>query len=710
VSRTHVAPRVLRRAAGALPAAANGLNALLQGRSTGEALFALSVLAIVLLLVTPLAPWALDLLLAVSLAAAATLLATTLLAREPVRFASFPALLLLTTLFRLALEVGSTRLVLSRGAAGRVIDAFGRVVVQGNPVVGAVIFVILTLVQLLVVAKGAERVAEVAARFTLDALPGKQMSIDAELRAGTLDAAEARRRRRSLERESQLYGAMDGALKFVKGDALAGVVIVLVNAAGGIAAGALRGLALGEAARRSLLLAIGDGLAAQLPSLLVSAAAAVAVTRVASEEEGVGLGAEVCRQLTAEPAALAAVAVLLGALAVAPGFPAVPFLLPAAALALAAWRASRGTRGAPARAAPSPPAQDALGLPAPIILELAPDLLAAMDPGSPALTPEGVSTLRADLWQRMGVRLPPVAIRPSAGPPGSFALLLDEVPLVQGRAVGEEVAVLAPPDELALVGIPARAGTDPLTGHPLSLVAAGEAARAAALGALRRAPERALAEVCGALRRHAHQLVGVQEVQVLLDGLEPLSPALVREVARQLPAPVLAEVLRRLLEEGVSIRPLRAILEAILEAGGAARGAASLAESCRRALRRQLGHAHAGEGALAVVLLDPAAEQAIREGLEGELAALDPRLAMALIDALAAELSAQPSPPVLVTSPDVRRAVRGLVAPRFPRLAVLAYEELPPELAVRPVGRVGMGAAGEGLDGLPGLASSGASG
>jgi type III secretion protein V len=682
----------LRRA---LAAGADGANRLLSGRSTGEAVFALGVLALVLLLVTPLAPWALDLLLAASLAAAATLLAATLLAREPVRFASFPALLLLTTLFRLALEVGSTRLVLSRGQAGRVIEAFGRVVVQGNPVVGAVVFVILTLVQLLVVTKGAERVAEVAARFTLDALPGKQMSIDAELRAGSLDAAEARRRRRCLERESQLYGAMDGALKFVKGDALAGVAIVLVNTVGGVAAGALRGMGLAAAARRTLLLSIGDGLAAQLPSLLASAAAAVAVTRVAAEEEGEGLGADVRRQLGAEPAALVAVALVLAALAAAPGFPAVPFLLPALGLAAAAWRAARSRRaasgGALGRPALAPLPADGLALPPQVILELAPDLLA---PRADDTLADGVAALRADLWQRMGVRLPPVALRTADGPPGAFALLVDEVPLHQGVAPPDEAVALAPPDDLALVGIASSPGTDPLSGRPVSVVAAADADRAAALGPVRAPRDRALAELSAALRRHAHQLVGVQEVQLLLDALEPLAPALVREVSRQLPAPMLAELLRRLLEEGVSIRPLRAILEAALEAGGAARGAAGLAEACRRALRRQLGHAHAGGGALAVVLLDPAAEQAIREGLDGELAALDPRRAMALVEALAAELAAQPSPAVLVTSPDVRRAVRGLIAPRFPRLPVLAYEELPPELPVRPVGRVGLGESG----------------
>src|SRR5512143_3690792 len=284
-------------------------------KGSSDVVLAALALAVVSLLVAPRPPWLLDLCIAANLALAATVLVVALFARDVLRFASFPTLLLFTTLFRLALEVSSTRLVLSRGEAGRVIQSFGQVVVAGNYVVGAVVYAVLTLVQLLVVSKGAERVAEVAARFTLDALPGKQMSIDADLRAGLIDAAEARRRRRGLERESQLHGAMDGALKFVKGDAVAGIAIVLVNVAGGLLAGVLRGMGAAEAARRYALLAIGDGLVSQIPALLVAVAAGVSVTRVAPEEDGATLGSEIGRQLLAQPGPLAAVSALLGALA-----------------------------------------------------------------------------------------------------------------------------------------------------------------------------------------------------------------------------------------------------------------------------------------------------------------------------------------------------------------------------------------------------------
>jgi type III secretion protein V len=572
------------------------------------------------------------------------------------------------------------------------------VVVQGNAVVGAVVFAILTLVQLLVVAKGAERVAEVAARFTLDALPGKQMAIDAEVRAGAVDEAGARRRRRALERESQLYGAMDGALKFVKGDAIAGIAIVLVNLVGGLAAGALAGMDLAAAARRYALLAIGDGLVSQIPALLVAVSAGVAVTRVAAEDDERSLGGEIGRQLLAEPGALAAVAALCGALAAAPGLPAVPFLVLGAAAAFGAHRLARAKRadahapsGAPTDAPGAERDADPVSAASPLALELADDLalLARADDGRFAR--EGLAALREQLWRELGVLAPPLVIRPAALLPGSWRLLVDEVPAAAGRAPAGEAVALVPPDELALVGIDAAAERDPLTGRQVSLVDARDAARAARLGPVRGPLDRVLADVAWALGRSAHQLGGVQEAQVLLDALESSAPALVREAGRQLPPAVLAEVLRRLVEEGVSIRPLRTILEALLEAG-AQRGPAALAEAARRALRRHIGHRCAGDGPLAALLLEPRTEAAVRAAISGEALALDPALAAALLDALGAELHAHDEPPVLLASPDVRRALRGLVAPRFPRVAVLAYEELPPELPVRPVGRLALAA------------------
>jgi type III secretion protein V len=684
------------------------LHALLSRlRGAGDAGFALAVLALVVLLVAPVPPALLDAGLAFSLALAATVLVVTLLARDALAFASFPSLLLLTTLLRLALSVSSTRLVLTRGEAGRVIEAFGRVVVQGSPVAGAVVFAILTLVQLLVVAKGAERVAEVAARFTLDALPGKQMAIDADLRAGLVDAAGAAQRRRALERESQLFGAMDGALKFVKGDAIAGVAIVLVNAVGGLVALSLRGRPLGAATERAVLLAVGDGLTSQLPALLVAVAAGVAVTRVASAEDGERLGSEVARQLFGEPRALAAVALLLGAIALAPGLPAAPFSLLAAAAGVLAWR---GLRRAGVMEAAGQGAEQARGGPADgfgpgldggargddgagaVMLELAGDLLALARADGDAFIRELVQALHDRLWRELGVDAPPLLVRQAPLEPGHWVLLIDQVPAARGRVSLDERLSLAPLDDLALAGIALRPELEPASGRRAAVVSVRDATRAAALGPVLGPLERIAAACAAELERNAGLLLGVQEAQAQLDRLESQAPALVREVSRQVAPAVLAEVLRRLLEEGVSIRPLRTILEALLEAGGGARGPALLAAAARRALRRQIGHRAGGGEALHAVLLDPGAEQTVRESLLGEWPALEPIRAALLLEALERAIQAAGGNPVLLASGDVRRAVRLLVAPRWPRLQVLAYDELPPEQQIRPVGRLELAA------------------
>jgi len=656
-------------------------------RGTGDVLFAAAALAAVSLLVAPVPPWLVDAGLATSLALSASVLVAALLAREALQLSAFPTILLLSTLLRLALSVASTRLVLARGEAGRVVQAFGEVVVQGSPVVGVVIFAILTLVQLLVVAKGAERVAEVAARFALDALPGKQMSIDADLRNGAADAAEARRRRRALEREGQLHGAMDGALKFVKGDALAGVAIVLVNAAGGLVAGLMRGMPLELAARRYAVLAVGDGLASQIPGLLVAVAASVVVTRVAGEDDGASLGADVARQLLSDPRALGAVGVLCGGLALLPGVPAAPF----GALAIAAGLGARLAASRPARAAAMVEVPAAGLAPAePVILELAPDLHEAAR-GEGRFLAEVEPILRELLWREMGVRLPALSVREARLGAGRWRLLVEEVPLAGGRAERDAALALVPPEELRLAGIAGRPASHPLTGARAALVPAAQAQRASALGPVLQPLDRLLAAAGAALCQGAHRLVGVEEAQALVEALEAQAPALAREVARQLPPALLAEVVRRLLEEGVPVRALRTCAQAMLEAGGAARPAASLAEACRRALGRHLAHRLAPEGPLDALLLDPEVESAMRQALAAGAPPLDAARAAALLAHLEGELEASGAQ-ALLTAPDVRRAVRDLVAPRFPRLAVLSYEELPPEWPVRPRARIALAA------------------
>ena len=651
--------------------------------STAELAPGLAVVALVGLLFVPVGPSVVDALVAASLGTSAVVLLATLLAPDAMRLSAFPALLLLTTLLRLSVAVASTRLVLSRGEAGRVIEALGRVVMQGSWVAGAVVYAILALVQLLVVSRGAERVAEVAARFTLDALPGKQMAIDAELRAGAIDGAEAGRRRRELERESQLHGAMDGALKFVKGDAVAGIAIALVNAVGGLVAGLMKGMPPGAAARRYVLLAVGDGLASQVPSLLLAVAAGIAVTRVAGDDRSVA--SRVARELVAEPRALLASGALLVALGLAPGFPAAPFLVIGAALASAGIRALRRRPGAGTAPAATGERARALAPVDAVAVEIAPDLLAGRE-NDEAWLGEAASALRRDLWTTMGVPAGRIAVRPGRSGPGTWRLLVDGAPAAAGQVGAGRSLCLAPLDDLRLAGIPAAPARHPLTGAPASVVGAGSAERAGALGPVLDPGARALAEAHAALRRTAHLLLGVQEVQALLDALEPSAPALVREVARHVSPVVIAEVLRRLLEEEVSIRPLRPILEALLAAPAGA-PAPALRDACRRSLCRHIAHPLLRGRALEAVLLDPAAELVFRDAIHGDAGPPDPDRVRALLSSVESALAGSPPARALLAPGDVRSPLRDLVAQRFPGLAVLAYEELPPDLEVRPVGR-----------------------
>ena len=644
----------------------------------------LAVVALVALLFVPVEPAVVDLLVATSLGISATILLSVLLAPDSLRLQAFPALLLLTTLLRLVIAVASTRLVLARGDAGRIIEALGRVVMQGSWVAGTVVYAILALVQLLVVSRGAERVAEVAARFTLDALPGKQMAIDAELRAGAIDAAEAGRRRRTLEQESQLHGAMDGALKFVKGDAIAGIAIALVNALGGTVSGVLRGVPGGDAARRALLLAVGDGLASQVPALLLAVAAGIAVTRVSGEERSVS--SRVARELASEPRALLASGFLLVALAIAPGLPAAPFLLLGAGLLVAGRRAGR----APLATAEEPGAAHPDGALAPVeaaTVELSPDLLQGREDADAWLRDAGAA-LRADLWTTMGVPVLRVSVAASASLaalPGGWKLLVDGAPAAEGSVPRDHALCRAPAEELRLAGLAASPARDPLSGLPAASIAVADTGRAAALGAVLDPSTRALAEAHGALRRRAHLLVGVQEVQALLDALEPSAPALVREVSRQISPTVIAATLRQLLEEEISIRPLRPILEALV-AAPAGTPPAALGDACRRSLSRHIAAPLLRGRRLEALLLDPGAEVEFRDALQSRVSP-DPGRARMLIASVEAVLAAEPGARAILAPGDVRRPLRELVAPRFPDLAVLAYEELPPDLEVRPVGR-----------------------
>ena len=566
------------------------------------------------------------------------LLATALYLRDPLRFASFPTLLLLATLYRLSLNVSSTRLILLQADAGRVIEAFGSFVVRGDYLVGALVFVVLTLVQFIVIARGAERVAEVGARFSLDAMPGKQMAIDADLRSGNLSAEGARSLRKKLERESQLYGAMDGAMKFVKGDAIAGIVITLVNVIGGVTLGVTaRGLDIEQSLKLYGLLTIGDGLVTQIPALLCATAAGLVVTRVASSDGESSLGHDIARQLFGDARVLAIGAILLFVLALVPELPALPFLLAASLCATLAVRALR----TPASVSVEPmPAQ--LERPEPLAIELGSEL-------SRRLLPRGQQTPQLEralaeaqntLHRELGIRLSPPALRGAALGPLEYRLVWRE---------------LARP--------------------------------ALTVSALDRAEAELAAALIATARRHADDCLGIEDVQRMLDAVEREQPALVRlTVPRMVSLPLLAQVLRGLVREGVSVRWLSEILEAIAPHAEREPRPEPLIERARRALARRICSALAPGGTLATIRLAPELEEAIADAIKrdgpDEFLALPPQLADEIALAVAAAAQLQSAPFALLTQSVLRRHVRTLLHDSAPELAVVCPEELAPGIQV----------------------------
>jgi type III secretion protein V len=639
-----------------------------------EAALTVVVIGVVALLVVPLPTFLLDLLLATNLSLAVAILLVVLYIPDALGIATFPTLLLVTTLFRLALNVSSSRLILLQADAGEVIRAFGQFVVRGNYVVGGVIFLILTVIQFVVIAKGSERVAEVGARFTLDAMPGKQMAIDAELRSGGIDGNEARKRRRQLSRESQFYGAMDGAMKFVKGDVIASLIITAVNLLGGLAIGVLqRGMGAEAALKRYGLLTIGDGLVTQIPALVLSTAAGLLVTRVASEEPDTSLGAELGAQLFGAPRALFMASIFVALLAAVPGLPTLPFLA-IAALFFFASRARLAALdiervGREGEAPPPPPPRPQRKPPAfvpvvaPWIAEISADLEPLVDDevrGDEVVRvglQTALSGLRERIFQELGVPLPAPKLRLVAGMPARHVvLLLHEIP----------AAVLAPPADLP------------------------DARFAAACAE----------EVYAVLRRRAADFMGLHEAQTLVDQLEQVAPAVVRQV---MPKPVslslLADVLRRLVEEGASVRDLRAIFEALAAFAPSEKDPLQLTELARAQMRRALTfRLTGGANGLDVYLLDPAIEDVVRQSITrtpaGSFLTLAPAAARDVVRSLRRAVESAPPPAgrpaVLLTQPDVRRFVRKLVESDQPDLQVVSFAELLPEVSLRPLAKATM--------------------
>ena len=683
------------------PALPGGLARVLR---QSDVVLALAVVVIVTMMVIPLPPFLIDLLITLNFALSITILLIAMYVQEPLQFSVFPSLLLIVTLFRLGLNISSSRLILLNGYAGEVIRAFGSFVVGGNYVVGIVVFLLLMIIQFAVITNGAGRVSEVAARFTLDAMPGKQMSIDADLNAGIITEAEARRRRRLIELEADFYGAMDGASKFVKGDAIAAVAIILVNILGGFAIGIFQmGLGLAEALKTFTLLTVGDGLVAQIPALLISTAMGIIVTRAASEAS---MGGDIVQQLFSNPRALAVVGGILFAFGLVPGLPKLPFFVLATVAAGAAYVLRNQMRAKPEEIKPvAPPVdqtEEAFGLLKvdPIAVELGYGLISLASEEAGGALLDRVGAIRRQIALGLGWVVPRVRIRDNLRlMANSYSIKIRGEPVAEGELLPNYLLAMPSGSTLSetveLQGVETK---EPVFGLPAIWIDPSQKERAEIAGYTVVDPASVLTtHLAEVIRNHAAELLSRQEVQKLLDHLSAEAPVIVQEVSSEsIGLPLVQRVLQNLLRERVSIRDLPAILEAISAKAREVRDPDLLSEHARQALGRAICNQYReSDGVLYVLTLGPTIEQRLAEAVvptdQGLMAHLSPELGRRFLERLGEEMekmAQQGHQPVLLCSARVRLAARRFTQRTLPQLAVLSYSEVPAGVEVYACGMV----------------------
>jgi flagellar biosynthesis protein FlhA len=678
----------------------------------GDVFLVMGLFGTVLLMILPIRPFFLDGFLAISIALSLLILLSILYVKEPAEFTGFPTLLLFITLYRLSLNIASTRLILLNGYAGHIIETFGNFVVHGNYVVGLVIFLILALINFIVITKGAGRIAEVAARFTLDAMPGKQMAIDAELNAGIINEAEARRRRRKVEQEADFYGAMDGASKFVRGDAIAAILITLINVLGGFAIGiAQKGMTVNEALQRFTLLSIGDGLVSQIPALITSTAAGILVTRAAAKEE---LGKELTRQLLAYPKVLAILTAMLVVFAIVPGLPMFPFLCLAAVTGTLAYKLrnhdSLMSFGKPAESGSDAPgaatgknagagksaekletflAVDALQI------ELGYGLVSLADTRKGGDLLDRVTGVRKTFAQEMGVIIPPIRLRDNLQlEANQYRFLLKGNAIIQGELMpGHWLAMNASNSKTILKGLPT---VEPVFKLPATWISESERKNAEVSGyTVVDAASVLVTHLSEIIKRNCHEILSRQDVQTLLDNLKQTHATVVSElIPAQLNVGQVQRILQNLLAEGVSIRNLAGILEKVSDYAGTTKNPDELSEHARRALGPQIVKPFQGDkGGLQAITLDPKLEQQIAQGVRqtaNEISLmLDPKLARHVVDSLSQriqQLLTGGLPPVILCAPQIRLGFRRFFETAFSELTVLSYSEIPPRVEIQNAG------------------------
>ncbi|MBS4217734.1 flagellar biosynthesis protein FlhA [Bacillus sp. FJAT-49711] len=665
----------------------------------------LSVILIVAMLVIPFPPWLLSLLIIVNISLALLVLLTSMNMQEPLQFSIFPSLLLLLTLFRLGLNVSTTRSILSKGDAGGVVETFGTFVVGGNVLVGLVVFFILVIIQFVVITKGAERVSEVAARFTLDAMPGKQMSIDADLNAGVISEHEARERREKVSRESDFYGSMDGASKFVKGDAIAGIIIVIINLLFGIIIGMLQqGLPIGEAAVKYSMLTVGDGIVSQIPALLISTATGIVVTRAASEGN---LGSDIIGQLFAFPKMLYVAAGTIFLLGLATPINDIITIPIAASLAIGGISLSR----VPAKQEADllehfeDPESDDLKSPESVINLLNVDAiefefgyglipLADVNQGGDLL--DRIVMIRRQLALELGIVIPVVRIRDNIQlEPNAYRLKIKGSEMARGELLLDHYLAMSPGGEDMLEGIDT---IEPSFGLPAKWITEEVKEQAEILGyTVVDPPSVVSTHITEVLKTNAHELLGRQETKQLIDHLKESFPILIEEVT---PNPLtigeVQKVLAKLLKENVSIRNLPVIFETLADYGKMSTDTDLLAEYVRQGLARQITNQYADENSLLkVITVSGKVEKLIADSVQqtehGNYLSMDPDDSHSILEATASQIEQQSlmqQAPILLCSPAVRMYVRQLTERYFPQVPVLSYNELEANVEVQSTGMV----------------------
>ena len=664
---------------------------------SSDVLMAVAVICILAFMVMPLPTLLLDLLLSFSITFSLIIILASMYVQHPLELSAFPSILLLVTLFRLALNVASTRVILLHGnegtlAAGKVIKAFGGFVVGGNYLVGIIVFLILVAINFLVITKGAGRIAEVAARFTLDAMPGKQMSIDADLNAGLITEQEARERRELIAQEAEYYGAMDGANKFVRGDAIAGIVITLINIIGGLAIGVFqKDMSFANAAQNYTLLTIGDGLVSQVPALIVSTAAGVIVTRAGADSS---LGDEITSQILIQPKAIAVASGVLFGFGLVPGLPTIPFMILSAVTGGLAYtifrsikesaRIEEESKGQEEKAIPSDQF-DALPPLDTLAIEVGYGLIPLVDIEQGGQLLDRIKSLRRQIARELGIIVAPVHIQDNMQlKPGEYTILLKGNEIARGELMANYYLAMNPnaTDE-KIDGIDTR---EPTYGLPALWIKEETKENALAKGFtvvdLATVLTTHLSEI---IKRHSHELFGRQDVQQLLDAVKETHPKVVEElVPNLLPLGGVVQVLQNLLREQVPIRDLLTILETLADWSPATKDLDILTEHVRHALARTITKMHlTPEGNIAAIMLGHSLESAISEALQqtdhGSFLSLDPSVAQQMMNNLAASLEKMSSlnyQPVVMCSAQIRYHVKRLLDRFMPHIAVLSYDEI----------------------------------